>query len=106
MSLIKRPTQDTLSLGGSSAIQEAMMRLGYAVAPGCSFAFISGLQKSFEAFRENWDSFALDEYLPKSYGTRYRRHGRFLYDPNSDGFHIMPSGSYLQTRDANILMGG
>lgn len=106
MSLTMCPTQDSLSSGESSAIPEAILRLGYAIAPACSFAFISVLQESFEAFRKNWDSLVLDEYLPQSYGTRYRRHGRFLYDPSGDGFQIMPSGSYLQTRDANILMGG
>lgn len=91
---------------GAAEIHESVRQSGYRTVDAASFILSLKCQESFDRFSDCWNSLVADEYLPKSYGTRSRRHGRFSYDPNDSSLRLLPSTSYYQSPNVNALMGG
>lgn len=84
------------------------------VTQSCDFAFIPGhilrehlsFGSEFATLAAQWDDLPVDEYSVSMRCQRYRRFGRFLFDPLSGRLSVCPARPFVQAKTYNALYGG
>ncbi len=95
-----------MNITTSHPIQDELITHYHSHIRADAIQLSKSMQSAWDDLREYYADLPADDYLPNDGKYRFRRYGRFQFEPVTESLTLLPHVDYFQSKDINHVTGG